>query len=278
MKYHTCQYQWYLDYVKKLGTFEENIYLIFGSAMHTVVQNYLYVVYNKTAKDADEMDLEKMLYEELKSQFTRVVEKSSRYPATKKEMLEFYYDGVEILRFFKKHRNDYFGKKGYELIGCEIPIIVDLNDNIQFVCYIDIILKDVVGDRILIKDFKTSTRGWNQYQKKDAKKTQQMVLYKKMYSEKFGVPVEKIDIEYIILKRKLYENVDYPQKRVQKFTPASGKPTINKVMADVKEFLNNCFTQDGKHIDKLYYKNASDNNCRFCDYTDKPELCDKLNK
>jgi len=278
MMYHTCQHQWYLKYVKKEGTFEENIYLIFGSAMHAILQNYLYVVYNKTAKEADELDLEKMLYEELKTQFSRVVEKSSKYPATKQELLEFYYDGVEILRWFKKHRNDYFGKKGYELVGTEIPIIVDLNENIQFVCYIDIVLRDIVGDRILIKDFKTSTRGWNQYQKKDEKKTQQMVLYKKMYSEKFNISVDNIDIEYIILKRKLYENVDYPQKRVQKFTPASGKPTINRVMGNVNEFVNNCFTEDGEPVDKTYYKNASDNNCRFCEFASNPNLCDKTNK
>ena len=70
MMYHTCQHQWYLNYVKKEGTFEENIYLIFGSAMHTVLQNYLYVMYNKSVKDADELDCEKMLFKELKKEFS----------------------------------------------------------------------------------------------------------------------------------------------------------------------------------------------------------------
>jgi RecB family exonuclease len=277
MMYHTCQHQWYLKYIKKKGTFEENIHLIFGSAMHTVMQNYLYVLYHKTSKEADMLDLEKMLYDELKKEFSRVVDKTSKYPASKEDMVEFYYDGVEILRWFKKHRGDYFGKKGYELIGCEIPLEVDLDGNVTFKGYIDIAIRDTVGHRVLIKDFKTSTRGWNQYQKKDEKKTQQMVLYKKMYSEQFGVPVENIEIEYIILKRKLFENTDYPQKRVQRFTPASGKPTINKVMNNVKEFLNNCFTDDGDYVDKTYYKNASNSNCKYCEFADKPELCDKIN-
>lgn len=278
MMYHTCQHQWYLNYVKKEGTFEENIYLIFGSAMHTILQNYLYVMYNKSVKEADELDCEKMLFEELKKEFSRVVDKSGIFPATKEDMISFYYDGVEILRWFKKHRSDYFGKKGYELIGCEVPLAVDMEGNLQFKAYLDIVIRDVVSDKIIIKDFKTSTQGWNQYQKKDEKKTQQMVLYKKMYSEMFSVPVENISIEYIILKRKLYENVDYPQKRVQKFVPASGKPTINKVMNNVKEFINNCFTSEGEHIDKTYYKNASDSNCRFCDFANKPHLCDKTNQ
>lgn len=278
MMYNTCPHQWYLKYVKNAGTFEENIHLIFGSAMHKVLQVYITTVYETSAKEADSLDLESMLYEELKNQFSRVVEKSNIYPATKTELLEFYYDGVEILRWFKKHRSDYFSKKGYELVGCEVPVIVDLTESVQFICYIDIVLRDVVGEKILIKDFKTSTRGWNEYQKKDTNKTQQMVLYKKMYSQKYNIPTDNIEIEYIILKRKLYENVDYPQKRIQRFTPASGTPTINKVMTNVNEFINNCITQDGEYIDKTYYKNASDHNCKFCEFLNNPTLCDRLNK
>lgn len=278
MMYHTCPHRWYLNYVKKEGTFEENIHLLFGSAMHTVLQNYLYAMYNKSIKDADELNLEEMLFAELKKEFSRVVDKSGVFPATKEDMISFYYDGVEILRWFKKHRSDYFGKKGYELVGCEVPLAVDMEGNLQFKAYLDIVIRDVVSNKILIKDFKTSTRGWNQYQKKDENKTQQMVLYKKMYSEQFNIPIDDISIEYIILKRKLYENVDYPQKRVQRFVPASGKPTVNKVMGNVKEFIKECFTSEGEHIDKTYYKNASDRNCKFCDYSDKPHLCDKTNK
>lgn len=278
MMYHTCPHRWYLNYVKKEGTFEENIHLLFGSAMHTVLQNYLYAMYNKSIKDADALNLEEMLFTELKKEFSRVVDKSGIFPATKEDMISFYYDGVEILRWFKKHRSDYFGKKGYELVGCEVPLSVDMDGNLRFKAYLDIVIRDVVSNKIIIKDFKTSTRGWNQYQKKDENKTQQMVLYKKMYSEQFNIPIDDISIEYIILKRKLYENVDYPQKRVQRFVPASGKPTVNKVMNNVKEFIKECFTSEGEHIDKTYRKNASDNNCRFCDYLDKPQLCNRINK
>ena len=98
-----------------------------------------------------------------------------------------------------------------------------------------------------------------------------------MYSEKYNVSVDNIDIEYIILKRKLYENTDYPQKRVQKFSPPSGRVTMNKVMNNLNEFINNCFTNDGEYIDKQYYKNASDKVCRFCEFKDKPNLCNRTN-
>ena len=275
--YHQCPHHWYLSYVKNLSSYQSNIHLIFGSGLHIVLQLYLYVVYNGTVAEADKMDLETMLLNELKKEFSEAKQKSGVNPSTKEQLMEFYFDGVEILRWFKKHKSDYFGKKGYELIGYEIPVDVPLNENITFKGFIDIVLKDTIGNRILIKDFKTSTQGWNKYQKKDESKIQQMVLYKKMYSEKYNVDVDSIDIEYIILKRKLYENTDYPQKRVQKFSPPSGRVTMNKVMNNLNEFINNCFTKDGEYIDKQYYKNASDKVCRFCEFRERIDLCDKKN-
>lgn len=277
--YYGCQYKWYLTYVLKKGTYEANIHLIFGSAMHTALQLYLYVVYNGTVAEADNLNIEEILLNELKKEFSKAKEDSGVAPATKEDLMEFYQDGVEILRWFKKHRGDYFSKKGYELIGYEIPLYIELQKNLQFVGYIDIVLRDVVANRILIKDFKTSTRGWNEYQKKDETKTQQMVLYKKFYADKFDIPVENIDIEYIILKRKLYENALYPQKRIQKFSPPSGKPTINKVMTNLNEFINNCFTDDGQYKEnRTFFKNASDKNCRFCEFKDRTDLCNKTNQ
>ena len=81
-------------------------------------------------------------------------------------------------------------------------------------------------------------------------------------------------MEYFIVKRKLYENLDFPQKRVQKFVPANGKPSINKVVARLDNFLKECFTPEGEYnIEHTYSKEASKKNCRFCDFN-QTELCD----
>ena len=277
--YHQCQYKWYLTYVEKKGKSEDNIYLIFGSSIHTVLQKYLNSVYNGTVSEADSMDLEKLLFDELKLEFKKSFEKNGTFPASKDEMSEFLQDGFEILRWFKKHRGDYFSKKGYKLLGCEIPIIINLKNNLQFIAYIDIVLQDIIGNRILIKDFKTSTRGWNEYQKKDESKIQQMVLYKKFYSEKYGIPLDNIDIEYIILKRKLNENSYYPQKRIQTFSPASGTVTTSKVINNLNLFINECFTEEGEYnFNRTYFKNANDKNCKYCEFSNNKSICDKLNK
>ena len=51
----------------------------------------------------------------------------------------------------------------------------------------------------------------------DKNKTDQLLLYKSFYSKQHDVPLDRIDVEYFIVKRKLYEGMDFPQRRVQTF-------------------------------------------------------------
>ena len=88
--------------------------------------------------------------------------------------------------------------------------------------------------------------------------------------------MDKIDVEYFIVKRKLYENLDFPQKRVQIFNPASGKPTMNKINRSVDEFVKTSFNEDGTYnIDRKYMavKGKNNKNCKFCEFKDRPDLC-----
>ena len=193
---------------------------------------------------------------------------------TEKEMVEFYVHGTEILNFLKKKRGQYFSKKGYELLGIEVKLDYDLPNNIKFIGYLDVVIKDTVRNVIKIYDIKTSTMGWNKWQKADKNKTDQLLLYKQFYAKQYGHPIDKIEVEYFIVKRKLYENLDFPQKRVQKFVPANGKPSINKVVARLDNFLKECFTAEGEYnVEHTYSKEASKKNCRFCDFN-QTELCD----
>jgi hypothetical protein len=58
-----------------------------------------------------------------------------------------------------------------------------------------------------IIDIKTSTKGWNKWNKKDESKQFQLILYKNFFSKQFGIPKENIDINFIILKRKININI-----------------------------------------------------------------------
>ena len=272
-----CPYMWKLSYVDKLSVFTDNIYTLFGTSMHEVLQEYLRVMYTQSIKEADELYLEEQLEDRLKKNFLEIMKKNGGEEfCTKNDMVEFYEDGLKILDYFKKKRNQYFSKRGYELVGIETALDYGLPKNIKFRGYIDLIIKDTVRNRIKIIDIKTSTMGWNKWQKADKNKTNQLLLYKQFYSKQHDIPMDRIEVEYFIVKRKLYENMDFPQKRIQTFIPANGTPSINKVNRRLEQFMDDCFTDDGEYRDDhIYNKLPSKKNCRWCDYRDKPELCDK---
>ena len=81
-----------------------------------------------------------------------------------------------------------------------------------------------IQTHLTIIDIKTSTRGWHDKMKKNEDKQFQLILYKKYFSELYGIPLDKINIKFFIVKRKLYgKNCDWQQTRIQEFSPPSGK-------------------------------------------------------
>ena len=128
--YGDCPLRWKLNYVDKVSLFESNIHLIFGTAMHEVLQTYLEIMYHDSIKNADLLPLEEMLRDKLVEQFKSREEEEGKAPCTKEDLQEFFQDGVDILDFFRKKRGDYFQKRQYELIGCEVPIEVMMKKEI----------------------------------------------------------------------------------------------------------------------------------------------------
>ena len=270
-----CPHRWKTSYVDGIREYSDSIHTMFGTSMHEVIQTFLTVMYNDTAKLAEQLPLEDMLLTRMKRNFESAVKQNGGVMfCEEKDMVEFYGHGVEILKFIRKKRAQYFSKKGYELVGIEVPLNYDLPNNIKFVGYLDIVIRDTVRDVIKIYDIKTSTMGWNKWMKADKLKSDQLLLYKQFYAKQFNHPIDKIEVEFFIVKRKLYENLDFPQKRVQKFVPASGKPSINQVTKRLSEFMEECFTSDGENnTEHIYRKEPTKKNCRFCDFN-QTEFCD----
>ena len=118
-----CPYSWKLQYVDKALPFTDNIYTLFGTSMHEVLQEYLKVMYSKSIKEADKLILDEELEDRMKKNFMEIMQRNGGEEfCTQNEMVEFYEDGLKILEFFKKKRADYFSKKGYELIGIETSL------------------------------------------------------------------------------------------------------------------------------------------------------------
>ena len=270
----TCPHKWKLNYIEDLVEFTDSIHTLFGTSMHEVLQTYLTVMYNDTIKMADALPLEKMLLHRMKYNYTTIMEKNGGVEfCTQADMEEFYQHGLLILEWFKKKRANYFSKKNYELVGIEVPINYDLPNDIKFIGYMDVVIYDNFRDRYKIIDIKTSTMGWNKYMKGDKNKTDQLLLYKQFYGAQHDIPLDKIDVEYFIVKRKLYTKVDFPQRRVQTFSPANGKPSINKVMNNLNQFINESFIEGEYNTEHTYIKQPSKKNCRFCEFN-QTKYCD----
>ena len=266
-QWDVCPWKWKLNYVDKLSTFTDNIHTLFGTSMHEVLQTYLTVMYEDTIKMADALPLDKMLLKRMKTNYTEIMGKNGGEVFVEQhDMEEFYNHGLLILEWFKKKRGMYFSKKGYELVGIEVPIDYKMNDGIKFIGYIDVLIHDTVRDRYKIIDIKTSTMGWNKYQKADKNKTDQLLLYKNFWGAQNNIPLDKIDVEYFIVKRKLYENLDFPQRRVQLFSPASGKPSINKVMRSLESFVDNSFVEGKYNRQGTFPTRPDKKNCRYCEF------------
>ena len=267
-----CPQRWKLNYIDKVTEREPSIHLLFGTAMHEVIQSWLEVMYNDSIKNANKMNLEQRLHDKMMTQFGIEKKRFGKNPCTLEELREFFQDGVDILDFLKKRRAEYFSKRGYKLIGCEVPINVELKKNIKMIGYLDLVILDEMTNTLKIYDIKTSTMGWNKWMKKDESNTQQLLLYKQFYSKQYNHPIDKIEVEYFIVKRKLYENAMFPQKRVQKFSPASGKPSMNKVANRLNTFLDLAFDDEGNRISENIIPTPSKKSCKWCEFK-KTKYC-----
>jgi hypothetical protein len=272
----SCPQQYKLNYIDKLGESSGNIHTLFGSAMHETIQHYLSVMYGVSKKQADEIELDSLLLDRMKENFTKEKEALSEgTPCTQLELEEFYGDGRRILSWFKKYCSKFYSKSGYELVGIEIPLNANIKPGVHFIGYIDIVLRDLAENSIIIVDLKTSTMGWNQYQKADKMKNSQILLYKKYYSELFNVPLTKIKVEYQIMRRKLPEDSAFPIPYISKHVPPNGSPSVNKVYDEFMEFINTVFDDGGGFKDIEFPKVPGQNkkNCKWCEFMSRG-ICD----
>ena len=274
--YKQCPHRWYLDYVKKLQPFKPSIHLIFGTAFHETLQNYLKVMYEESATAADKIHLPTYF----KTRFMELYKQNSIHAhfSNAEEMSEFFEDAIAILEFVKKKRSLFFSKKNSELVGIEIPIngpIVESIESVKMKGFIDLVIHDKTLDKYTIYDIKTSTRGWSDYEKKDQTKINQILLYKRFFSVLRDVPEDKIDVQFFIVRRKINENLEFVPKRVQEFIPANGTKKVKDAFEDLQNFVKDVFTSEGEYQEKTYIKNID--KCKFCPYLDRPDLCDRKN-
>jgi hypothetical protein len=276
--FHRCPHSWKLNYKDKLQVYKDSIHTSFGTSFHEVIQEYYERFYNDSVKAAEELDVEELLKTEMKKNYAIGKERNGEHFSTAVELQEFYEDGVNILREWKRKKGGFIQKRGWHLAGIEIPLMItpeEEYENTLFKGFIDAVLYHEETETFKIVDFKTSTRGWNKNTRKDEMKQNQLILYKEFFSRQFNVPKEKIEVAFVILKRKIYADSDFPQPRISEFRPASGPIKTKKAVAVVREFIQGCFEKDGSYKEREFEMRPSQSNCRFCAFADKPELCSR---
>ena len=206
-----CPHRWKLQYKDKIKRFTSSIHTVFGTAIHEVIQEYLSVMYNHSVVIADQINLEDNFQTAFINEYQKQYKSNNNeHFSSAKEMREFFEDGIGILNWFKKKRSRYFSKRGYHLVGCELPIVIAPNkmyNNVLYMGYLDIVMYHEPTNTFKIIDIKTSTRGWGDQDKKNEDKQFQLLLYKQFFSEQYNVPLADIDIEFFISERNLLYDV-----------------------------------------------------------------------
>jgi hypothetical protein len=289
-----------------LRKFEPNIHCCFGTAIHEAIQTWLDVLFEKGKREADGVDVVAIFKEVLDKELSGENEVSRKdddgnyilddnhekiydkvyQPITLEsgQKEEFTEQGELIINHVTSHaiREKFFSPDKYELLGIETPIDMDIMNNLTFVGFLDIVLREKISGKIKVVDLKTSTRMWNKYQQNDITKINQLLLYKAFYSKQYGVPVAKIDVEFIVLKRTLLENVSFPETRTQRVVPPSGKMMVDDAVGSLVEFVHNGFTPEGAYNKEgKFRKNPHKgktkySNCKYCDFSCKKDgPCDR---
>lgn len=266
--YNQCPLKWALNYRDGYRIKTQSIHFVFGTAMHETLQHYLDVMYETSGAAADRLEILDIFKDKLISEYNKAREENKgEHFSNADELREFYEDGVAIIDYFKKNKSKHFGKRGYYLAGCELPIITSPNPdlpNVKYIGYLDVVIYHAPTNTFTIYDIKTSTRSWDDNKKKDKILPIQLNLYKKYFSELYKVPIENIDVEFFIVKRKLWENSEFTQSRIQIVKPSSGKTSINRSTKALEEFVNKSFNSNGysdiKHEPKI------NKYCKWCEF------------
>jgi hypothetical protein len=272
--FNECPKKWSLQYKEGHKQFTSSIHTVFGTALHEVLQAYLTVMYEKSGAEADRLNMYEMFEDALREEYKKQYKANNNlHFSAPDELREFFEDGIAIIREFAKDKSKYFSKRGWHLVGCELPLVLTPSSklpNVMFQGYLDLVMYHEPTNRIKIIDIKTSRQGWSKKEKSDENKQFQLILYKKYFAETYNIPVENIEIEFMIVKRKIFESENFVIKRVQLYKPASGKVKLNKVSKSIESFVEQAFDRNG--YKDVEHQPTPHKNCNWCPFN-KTHLC-----
>jgi len=265
--YNKCPKLWELQYLRKAIPFTQNIYTIFGTAMHETIQTWLEMMYHDKVKNANELDIDQLLYDNMiKAYRTGKAINGHQHFSSSDELTQFWIDGKHILDFLRKKRSAYFSTKTMQLAGIETLLYQEIKPGVAFKGLVDLVFYHPNNDTWTIVDIKTSTSGWRDKQKKNPNLTAQVILYREFFAKQFNVDPSKINVEFFIVKRRVPAEAEFAsmQKRVQEFRPNAGPRKTKQIVESMNKFIDNVLDSEGGYKDQEYKCNNPLGKCEHC--------------
>ena len=232
-KFHSCKYEYYLQYIAKNRNGRNNVYAVLGDIVHQCLEGFIKGEYNR----------EQML------QKFETIYSSTKIPTLNQtvllqfpsEKIEKTY--IECIRIFLKN---YIPAKADKILLEEfLWHLFGGNQKIAVQGYADCILCFNEDNTVIIDDFKTSTK----FNKDDLlEKGRQLVMYAYMYQKRTGISVKMV--RWLMLK---YWEVSFPTVL---------KQLKDKSVKELKEFLSN------NNINEKLKKEEMINKCLHLDLSE----------
>jgi len=271
-----CGHAWKLKYIDGHKIDDTSINTVFGTAIHEVVQDWLDTLYNKSETVAKTVYLHDVFKDKLLALFKENTTTDAMgekvFLSDKKTLMEFYEQGCQILTYVQQNYKKIFPTSNVKLFGIEYELNAEVRPNVQYIGYIDIVTYNELTGKYVLYDLKTSRAGWDQKTKSDPNKVGQLLLYKTFFAQQENVDFDDISVEFIILKRTIFENSPYPIPRVSKFEPPNKTPSLNKNWERFQRFINEAFDDEGNYVNEQT-ANPSKENCRWCNFRNRKDLC-----
>ena len=264
--FNKCPKLWELQYLRKQIPFTQSVYTVFGTAFHETLQEWLHVLYHEKVKTAMDLNVNDLLYANMIKAYKMSLAVMDQHVSSQEELTQFWLDGKHILEFIKKKRAAYFSTKTMQLAGIETLLYQELRPGVMFKGLVDLVFYHPNTDRWTVMDIKTSTRGWQDKQKKNPNLTAQVILYREFFAKQFGIDKDKIDVEFFIVKRRVPKDAEFAvmQRRVQSFKPASGPRKTKQVLDSLNNFISSAIDSNGEYIDKEYKCTNPFGKCEHC--------------
>ncbi len=251
--WNKCPFLFKVKHIDKVFSFTGNVYTCYGTAMHKICENYMKHVFPKNQELFEKENVITFFNEYYKKECQKNIslQEAQKVELSEKDILLTGQSYEDYLQYIKENFSN-----THEVFSTEYMIENEIdfcNTDIKFKGIIDLILKEKQNDKYIIIDYKTTLYGWDKYQRSDKITAYQLVIYKYFFSKANNIPLENIDIFFMLIKKSAK-----PGNHIEMLKITSGKKKIQNCIDLFKRFLlsvkNKNFIKNKLNCEKCEYK------------------------